>query len=171
MLRKLENRGVRHRSRGEPDSVIGLGLVFLLAMPCTGLAQARALWLTPDRLTTPDGVATLRWSVEGGEAIALFRISEEYSEEHQISYTDQAEIQVVRSEPGDYSFWVQACTRYADGYPLCGESSRRLTLIVREPATTPTPQPGKGNEFPDADRGLNPEPGKRFAECGRCVCK
>jgi hypothetical protein len=101
-------------------------------VPVAGLAQAKARWISSTRLTSHDGFATLRWSVDGSEAVTLFRLREEHSGELQISYTDKAEIQVVRGEVGDYSFRVQACVRYADGYPLCGEPSRRLILSVTE---------------------------------------
>lgn len=115
-----------------PGAVIGFCFFLFLMMPVAAMAQAKARWISSTQLITKEGLATLRWSVDGNEAIALFRLREEHSGEYQISYTDQTEIDVVREEPGDYRFWVQACRRYADGYPHCGESSRRLTLSVIE---------------------------------------
>ena len=129
--------------------MLGLGLFSLMCIPCAGFAQAQAQWLTPTRFSARNGAATLRWSVEGSEAVALFRISEESTGQHQISYTDQTEIRVVRSEPGDYSFRVQACKRYIDGYPLCGEYSNPLIVSVPKPSVDSSPSTGqKGEQLP-----------------------
>jgi len=99
-------------------------------LPGIVFGQAKPVWLTATHVTTGDGFATLRWSVEGDGVWALFRISENHSGERQISFTDQAEIRVFRSQPGEYNFWVQACKRYADGYAECGAFSPRLSLSV-----------------------------------------
>jgi hypothetical protein len=127
-----ESFAARPGARMRSVAVTGFCLFLFLMMPVAAMAQGKARWISSTQLITNDGLATLRWSVDGIEAIALFRLREEHSGEYQISYTDQAEILVVRGEPGDYSFWVQACKRYADGYPQCGESSRRLILSVIE---------------------------------------
>jgi len=171
MLRILGNHGVGRHPRGGISAVVTLCLVVLTVTPVAVFAQVRAQWVTPARLTARNGVATLRWSVEGGEGVVLFRIREEFSGERQISYTDQAEIRVVRNEPGDYSFWVQACRRYADGYPLCGDLSSRLTLSVPGPCAGSTQAPGQGNGFLADGSGNKPEPAARISDCGRRVCK
>lgn len=130
-----------------------LGLLFLfstigVALPGTGFAQPKPVWVSQTPVRTDDGFATLRWSVEGNDSVALFRISEESSGEKQFSFTEQAEIRVFRLKPGDYSFWVQACKRYADGFPLCGEPSQRLTLIVVNADFELMPISGSGSETP-----------------------
>lgn len=132
MSQLIESVVARRARSPRSGAVTGFCLFLFLMMPVAAMAQAKARWISSTPLITKEGLATLRWSVDGTEAIALFRLREEHSGEYRISYTDQTEIDVVRGEPGDYSFWVQACRRLADGYPHCGESSRRLTLSVIE---------------------------------------
>jgi len=141
------SREANYRAGAEPEvfSVYRFASPFLvtllLLIPGNGFAQQKAIWVSSTPLTTRDGFATLRWSAEGDEPVALFRISEEHSGERQISFTDQAEIRVFRTVPGNYCFWVQACKRYPDGYPFCGRKSLPLTLIVLRPVIQPVSPP------------------------------
>jgi hypothetical protein len=106
--------------------------VFLAAtvLPVRANAQAEPAWVSPTTLVTADGYATLKWSIAGDDPVALFRLTEEHAGTRQISYTDQAQMRVLRDEPGIYTFSIQACTRSADGYPQCGQVSRTLVLTV-----------------------------------------
>ena len=116
----------------------GLFLVLLWAAhPGKSSAQALPAWVSSTRLVSSDGFATLRWSVETSGHVNLFRISEDHSGQKQISFTDQPQLQVWRREPGDYQFWVQACTSHPEGYFRCGESSSQLTLVVMDRAIAP----------------------------------
>jgi len=105
-------------------------IVLTAALPLQVSAQSEPYWVSPTALASTDGVAILKWSVTGDDPIALFRVTEEHAGARQVSYTDQPELQVLRTEQGKYIFLVQACTRLADGYPQCGEVSRTLVLTV-----------------------------------------
>jgi hypothetical protein len=114
-----------------------LFLVLLWAAhPGKSNAQATPEWVSSTRLVSADGFATLRWSVEGSDKVELFRISEIHSGQQQISFTDQVEMRLRRSEPGEYHFWIRACDSRSGDYPHCGEASAQLTLIVLESVLT-----------------------------------
>jgi hypothetical protein len=115
--------------------VIG-GVQLALVLPCLVLpgltqAQQRPFWISTTPIVSTNGLTTLRWSVKSGDSVTLFRISEEYSGEQQVSYTDLAELQLHRHKPGKYTFVVQVCHRFSDGYAKCGEASSKLTLAVQ----------------------------------------
>ncbi|MSQ98592.1 MAG: hypothetical protein EXR85_04760 [Xanthomonadales bacterium] len=116
-------------------------LLILLAtvMPAQVSAQSEPAWVSPTALASADGSATLKWSVIGDDPIALFRVTEEHAGARQVSYTDQPQLQVLRTEQGKYTFLVQACTRLADGYPQCGEVSQPLVLTVTVAANPEDP--------------------------------
>jgi hypothetical protein len=99
-------------------------------LPVRSDAQAEPAWVSPTILVTADGSATLKWSVAGDDPVALFRLTEEHAGARRISYTDQAQMRVLRDEPGIYTFSIQACTRSADGYSQCGQVSQPLVLTV-----------------------------------------
>jgi len=117
-----------------------------LALPAAIFAQPVPTWVSSTLLATNDGFMTLRWSIEGNEAIALFRICERHSGTQNVAFTDQAEMRMYRTEPGEYSFWVQACERYPDGFPKCGQPSERLAVIVKQMVTQPLTLPEPSDE-------------------------
>jgi len=135
------------------------GLNYLLAAlsiasPVIASAQSQPHWSTSTNLVSPDGHVRLRWSCDGGEPIALFRLTEEFSGHKQISFTDQAEMQLFRSEPGTYEFRVQACRPQAAGYSQCGEHSAPLTLTIKtlpEAQTTTAVSQGPDTGTPYSD--------------------
>jgi len=113
-----------------PARLFVVALLLGHLLPDSAYAQQQPFWISPTQIVIAEGFAILKWSVKGGDSVALFRISEEYAGEQQVSFTDQAQLRVVRTKPGHYSFSVQACKRYPDGFPSCGASSSQLTLSV-----------------------------------------
>jgi hypothetical protein len=95
-------------------------------------AQAAPSWVSNTQLHSKDGFATLRWSVSGDSGIPLFRITESNCGENQISFTDQAQLDIFRIDSGKYEFRVQACVRTPEGYADCGLPSQPLVLSVAD---------------------------------------
>jgi hypothetical protein len=114
-------------------------LLPFLALPGYVQAQQQPIWISPTQLASSVGFVTLRWSVKGGDSVALFRVTEEHSGERQVSFTDLAEIRLHRPKPGEYTFTVQACNRLANGYARCGQASSKLTLALGRTDSTPLP--------------------------------
>ncbi|MGH8035321.1 MAG: hypothetical protein ACREO9_08860 [Lysobacterales bacterium] len=102
----------------------------LLLAPVFVSAQTTPTWVSKNHAINKGGLANLQWSIEGVESVALFRISEDAPGEIQIIFTDQAEIDLCRNQPGDYHYRVQTCVSLADGHPRCSSPSKPLILTV-----------------------------------------
>src|SRR5262245_39728855 len=95
--------------------------LLLGCFPFEANAQPKPSWVPSQSINSDDGYGTLRWTVEGDQAVTLFRITEEFAGQQSFSFTDQAELAIFRINSGKYTFKVQACERDADGFPKCGK--------------------------------------------------
>lgn len=113
--------------------VLTVLLILLIAgAPPAEAAPRNPTWISASPVISNDGFATLRWTIDGDEPVALFRVTEEFRGERHVSFTEKPELTVFRIDPGAYVFRTQACDRDAAGYPECGSASAPLILQVRE---------------------------------------
>lgn len=136
----LNQSTANSRKNGEPTRACKRILVAaLLVLPGLSSAQDTPMWVSATPVISTDGFATLQWTVNGDQSVAVFRILEQTPADRQYIFTDQAEIRLFRNVPGDYSYWVQACAGWSSDQPRCGPPSQPLTLTVQMSALTHPP--------------------------------
>lgn len=155
-------------------AVNGWVFAIVLTFPVAGEAQAVPKWVSPARMLSGDGNATLQWSIEGDDSVPVFRIRERSRAEQQILFTDQAEFQLLRQLPGDYCYWVQTCVYQADGYPSCSPPSAPLSLTVLANDASDKSLPGSESKFgmacePSVMRSLRPESEATTSASGKWI--
>lgn len=114
-------------------------IAIVLVVPALADAQEVPKWVSPARMLSGDGRATLQWSIDGSGSAPVFRIREKSRVEQQVVFTDQAEFRLLRQPPGDYCYWVQTCIYQSDGYPSCSRPSAPLLLTVMPKGTSDWP--------------------------------
>ena len=87
-------------------------------------------WRVEPALVSEDGYAELEWQAAADTGATLFRLHELGDELDRESYVEGSGVRIFRSEPGQYSFYLRACTRDGDGFPACGKRSRRLVVTI-----------------------------------------
>jgi len=107
-------------------------LLWAIGMTLPAIAQGQPVpeWISSTDWMIPGGMFILQWSIQGNETVSAFRVEERSASENRVFFTDQAEIRLFRTLPGDYHYHVQSCTDRFIDMPKCGKPSTGFTLRV-----------------------------------------
>jgi len=112
-------------------------LLWVIGMTLPAIAPGQPVpeWISSTHRLAPGGTFILQWSIQGDETVSAFRVEETSALENRVFFTDQAEIRLFRTLPGDYHYRVQSCTDRFIDMPKCGKPSAGFTLkVVNGPA-------------------------------------
>src|SRR5690554_5838784 len=114
-------------------------LCMLLGM---GLASGAAIaagpapeWHKSSNSRSDDGNFELFWQANTDSAHVFFKVTEEFSGNHANKaasstaeyFLTGVSLHARRVVPGKYTFTLQTCFKNADGFPDCGEKSKKLS--------------------------------------------